>query len=492
MKAINKKGDAIFMRDHKWHLAVTRNMSFWHQTISSEGHRHNMVDFGVKASLEQMAVVVDGTETHIFHYEPGYSNYMTAVLAAITNKAKLESLKIKYKRHARELLRALAFCRRQLTLARWNDFVSQYRRFCPSLMITATIGRSGGQLLADKLKEYGFSQAEIPEWVATITYPKTHTPLFASRLELLKIGAKKQNKQWRSNQVEAELKKWLQVYGSMPVNFCEDPWTIKDARQQLKAVLFKDCQKESELAKLAHRERVKTAELWRRKIKSQDIKILAIALAEATYLNEFRKGVFCRVSLNFRPIFKKITNQGGSNNWRDLFYLHHQEATAIVAGKKIHIPELVAQRKVVGFYPIKNGDFNFLKIAEARKLAAYVHSLHGNIKDIEPTQSAAVRGISVNQGVARGIARIILSAKDFFKLKPGEILVTTMTSVDFIPVMERAAAFVTNEGGITSHASIIAREMNKPAIIGTRIATQVLRDGDLIEVDAEKGIVRKL
>lgn len=67
-----------------------------------------------------------------------------------------------------------------------------------------------------------------------------------------------------------------------------------------------------------------------------------------------------------------------------------------------------------------------------------------------------------------------------------------MTSVDFVPIMKRASAFVTDEGGITSHASIVSREMNKPCIIGTKIATQVLKDGDLVEVDANNGVVKIL
>ena len=67
-----------------------------------------------------------------------------------------------------------------------------------------------------------------------------------------------------------------------------------------------------------------------------------------------------------------------------------------------------------------------------------------------------------------------------------------MTSVDFIPLMTRASAFVTNEGGVTSHAAIVSREMNKPCIIGTKIATHILKDGDLVEVDADKGVVRIL
>lgn len=67
-----------------------------------------------------------------------------------------------------------------------------------------------------------------------------------------------------------------------------------------------------------------------------------------------------------------------------------------------------------------------------------------------------------------------------------------MTTPDFVPAMQRAAAIVTDEGGILCHAAIIAREMRKPCVIGTKIATRVFKDGDLIEVDADKGIVRKL
>ncbi len=56
--------------------------------------------------------------------------------------------------------------------------------------------------------------------------------------------------------------------------------------------------------------------------------------------------------------------------------------------------------------------------------------------------------------------------------------------------MKRAAAFVTDEGGITCHAAIVAREMKKPCVIGTKIATQIFKDGDMVEVDAQRGVVR--
>jgi pyruvate, water dikinase len=78
------------------------------------------------------------------------------------------------------------------------------------------------------------------------------------------------------------------------------------------------------------------------------------------------------------------------------------------------------------------------------------------------------------------------------KINKGDILMCNATNPDIVIVMERASAFVTDEGGITCHAAIISREMQKPCIIGTKIATKIFKDGDMVEVDANKGIVRKL
>ncbi|MBD3313619.1 phosphoenolpyruvate synthase, partial [Candidatus Woesearchaeota archaeon] len=77
-------------------------------------------------------------------------------------------------------------------------------------------------------------------------------------------------------------------------------------------------------------------------------------------------------------------------------------------------------------------------------------------------------------------------------LESGDILITFETTPDFIVAMERAAAIVTVQGGITSHAAIVSREMGKPCIVGVRDATKRFKDGDLIEVDANKGIVRRI
>jgi len=101
-------------------------------------------------------------------------------------------------------------------------------------------------------------------------------------------------------------------------------------------------------------------------------------------------------------------------------------------------------------------------------------------------------GQIAQKGKIQGRARIILSKNDFKKFKPGNVLVTSMTRPDFLPLIKKARAIVTDEGGITSHAAIISRELKKPCLMGAKIATRVLRDGDLVEVDANKGVVKIL
>lgn len=106
------------------------------------------------------------------------------------------------------------------------------------------------------------------------------------------------------------------------------------------------------------------------------------------------------------------------------------------------------------------------------------------------TGTSVITGRCAYPGKVKGIVKIIKNSKDLLKLKKDEILVTSMTTPEMIFTMNKAKAIITDEGGITCHAAIIAREMNKPCIIGTKIATTVLKDGDIIELDAENGLVR--
>lgn len=101
-----------------------------------------------------------------------------------------------------------------------------------------------------------------------------------------------------------------------------------------------------------------------------------------------------------------------------------------------------------------------------------------------------IKGTPASPGVVKGKVRVIQSEEEFSKMQEGEILVAGMTRPEYVPIMKKAKGIVTDEGGLTCHAAIVSRELKVPCIVGTLISTRVLKDGDLIELDANKGIIK--
>ncbi len=91
-----------------------------------------------------------------------------------------------------------------------------------------------------------------------------------------------------------------------------------------------------------------------------------------------------------------------------------------------------------------------------------------------------------------GKVRVILTAQKIKTMKQGEILISPMTSPDFIIAMKKAKAIITDYGSLTSHAAVVSRELGIPCIVNTRIATKMLKTGDTVEIDILTGIIRKI
>ena len=103
-----------------------------------------------------------------------------------------------------------------------------------------------------------------------------------------------------------------------------------------------------------------------------------------------------------------------------------------------------------------------------------------------------LKGQVACMGKVSGVVKIVHTPQDAAKFNAGDVLVAISTNPDIVPLMKKASAIVTEQGGVTSHAAIVSRELGVPCVIGTKIATKWLKDGDIVEVDATRGIVRKL
>ena len=114
-------------------------------------------------------------------------------------------------------------------------------------------------------------------------------------------------------------------------------------------------------------------------------------------------------------------------------------------------------------------------------------------KPVTGNNMLTIQGVVASKGtIITGQVQVILNDDEVKHFTAGNILVTTMTSPYYVPAMKQAKVIITDEGGITCHAAIVSRELGVPCVIGTKIATRVLKDGDIVEVDATSGVVKKL
>jgi len=112
--------------------------------------------------------------------------------------------------------------------------------------------------------------------------------------------------------------------------------------------------------------------------------------------------------------------------------------------------------------------------------------------EVDNLSHGQINGSIANAGTAIGRVMICKNISQIHKVKQGDILVSSMTRPEFMPAIKKAAAIVTDEGGITCHAAIVARELGIPAVIGTKVATKILKDGMMVEVRANHGLVKIL
>ncbi|QQG52512.1 MAG: hypothetical protein HY931_04315 [Candidatus Falkowbacteria bacterium] len=143
--------------------------------------------------------------------------------------------------------------------------------------------------------------------------------------------------------------------------------------------------------------------------------------------------------------------------------------------------ELVSRSKGLAFF-CEGKSVGILTGSSYKDLQKHLVSFTGN----------ELKGAIAYKGIVKGVARIVLDPFKVKRFDKGDVLITGMTRPEFLSLMKKASAFVTDAGGLLSHAAIVARELKKPCILATENASKVLHDGDLVEVDANKGVVRIL
>lgn len=271
---------------------------------------------------------------------------------------------------------------------------------------------------------------------------------------------------------EREINSLLKEYSWIScLDIHNDPWNKNDLSQFIKnlnaapkAYPFK---KSAALAGLSNKE-TDYFELVRELVYVKDMR------------DEYRrKGIY-----NILPFFSEIAKRLGVTR-KELAYFSSEEILKALEGAtKLNKSEAVKRQNGFLIYY----DKTFCVISDDNAIKKFIA---GKIENKVFAENQ-ISGIIASRGSARGAVKIVLNVRDLSKVKKGDIMVTITTHPDFVPAMHNAQAIITDEGGLTSHAAIVSRELGIPCIVGTKIATRVLKDGDMVEVDAKKGIIKIL
>jgi phosphohistidine swiveling domain-containing protein len=299
-------------------------------------------------------------------------------------------------------------------------------------------------------------------------------------LNLLKIAKEFKNKKNIDKLLEKHITKYSWLKGPC---LDEDICFTKDEYKERINYLINNKNIEEEIQKIKNVRRQNEID-YKNAIKTNNITGADLLLCEAakrfvnlrTFVTENSDHLFYDAR---HSILKKYANKLGVTT-SDICMMEPNE---IISGDISKINE----RRIGYAIIVINGKITCLFGQEANRLQKEISN-----KFKSKDTSNQIKGNIASMGKVTGIARILLSHKDTNKLQKGEILVASMTTPDFVSAMEKASAFVTDEGGITCHAAIVAREFDVPCIVGTGNATKIIKDGDIIEVDANTGIVTLL
>jgi phosphohistidine swiveling domain-containing protein len=437
-----------------WKYYISRNIHLWHNEVSLLS---NNDAFGLTKYLQLRVHDLTHSDFYLLHqWRYSREDFIKQLMVKIIKPDYIRSVFAIYKMNCQKLIKIATTTKSDFNSLK--DFFDFYGACISMLDLTTAINEIASQKVNNLLRDYD-NKLEI---LFYYSQPKVLAPIQRLEKDLDKLSGKKIN-------ILYEAKKLHKKYRWIPANFVEEPWPLDYFIKAIKNY-------HPSFKKSLHHPKINV---------SKETKYYLSLIADVSYLNEYRKEAFVRALLFVRPVLNRLAKKHGLKSWRDLNLLTSKEILDLALNKDDYQKGLINKRQ--SLFAIYNEGPDNIKFIFGKDVVRF----ENKFKKIN-SGLIEVKGLIANKGSLKGRVKIILTPGDFFKFKPGDILVAKSTSVDFVPIMKKAGAFVTDEGGLASHAAIISREYGKPCIIGTKIGTQVFKDGDLVEVDANKGIVKKL
>ncbi|MCL5774923.1 MAG: PEP-utilizing enzyme [Patescibacteria group bacterium] len=322
-------------------------------------------------------------------------------------------------------------------------------------------------------------------------------------------------KLWLQSQTDGQMvknlrqlpKPWIKIIEKHHYDFCWLPYTYIGPAYGLdyyletwRGLLQEDFDPKKRMEELESRAKAvqeqKKELVGRLKLSALEKHWFKIA-ADIVWLKGFRKETFFHGFYTMDMLLKEIGKRSGLSTLQTK-YLLPSELPKALAGKDFAGVVNERQRFSV-IYGQTPKNYKALKkgwtekgvtVFTGQKAKTFLKKQ--KFEKIKVVQTNDLTGTCACPGAAKGTIRIINVPEEIGKMNPGDIMLSHTTFPSLVPAMKKASAIITEDGGITCHAAIVARELQTPCVVGCKHALQILKDGDMVEIDATKGLIKKL
>ena len=368
----------------------------------------------------------------------------------------------------------------------FNDFDYIYRDWWGITQVAELIAYGGEDILKKNLTEEQFKK-----YFSTLVTPTKKSYTNEEENEIFEIVTIARKKGIEDEEVKKRIKEHTKKYHWLQNNFHD---TKRLTKEYFTNIVKKHLESSVDVNKLRtdNEERLERVKKEKDKIMDElnfkdDLRKLVWLIDEFCFLQDLRKSIDMQANGYFVDICKEVAKR--KNIDFDLLrYALPDQVRDLLSGKEIGLEVLKKQKKhCVIIFNDRDYSSEVYSGEEAERKEKEILG-----EDVDLRAQTEIEGMCASTGRCTGKVRQILNARDISKLQQGEVLVATMTSPDLVAAMKKANAIITDEGGITSHAAIVSRELGIPCVIGTKIATKVLNDGDLVEIKANHGLIKIL
>ncbi len=329
-----------------------------------------------------------------------------------------------------------------------------------------------------------FSQKNIPPpELADLMAASEPSAHLLSTLEMCKLALDNLNSEDKKKVLN--FKKYFEKWKWLPYAFVGPSWTMEECRSNFRKYNSKSKNElESKINNLNNFKKVeKHRKNLMQKYKFNNYeKKLTRTISRFASTKYLRKENLTHAHFYYHNILEEIAKRLNLSISETRMLTKKEISLALT---KCILPDMNQRAKLAAYIYTKCG-VEVKTGLEAKEIEEKLNSVGNTIEQSE------LQGQCASRGYGKGVVSIVNTKEDIAKMKKGNILISYATYPELVPAMKLAAAIVTDRGGVTCHAAIVSRELGVPCVIGTKIATKVFKDGDLVEVDANKGTVRIL